>query len=262
MGTEAGREEQIDTDDSATWITILGSCVSRDTLETMPRDEYPIDGYYARYSLLSAGTDASPNLPEKFTTSSKFQLRNVMRDIKGNLLEELQDKRKSEVLLWDLVDERHGVYEFADGSIMTRSIDVINIPELAKAVENARHLKFGEDEHFFRWCGASSVFADALDAYGLRDKVLVVAADWAERDIEGKTTPWSMGTAAPQANQLFTRYYDRLEHLGFRVLRMHDLLADPGHRWGLAPFHYEPGVYAQIRAAIEALPQTSQKNLG
>lgn len=257
MGTEPGRTEQVDTDDSATWITILGSCVSRDTLETMPRDAFPIDGYYARYSLLSAGTDASPNLPAQFTTSSKFQLRNVMRDIKGNLLEELQGKTKSEVLLWDLVDERHGVYEFADGSVITRSIDVINIPELAEAVQQARHLKFGEDEHFYRWCGASSVFVDALDAFGLRDKVLVVATDWAEKDIDGNTTPWSMGTAAPQANQMFARYYDRLERLGLKVLRMHDLRADPGHRWGLAPFHYEPSVYARVREAIEAFPSAS-----
>ncbi|MFD2757250.1 DUF6270 domain-containing protein [Gulosibacter faecalis] len=254
MGTEPGRQEQVETDDSATWITILGSCVSRDTLETMPRDAYPIDGYYARYSLLSAGTDATPNIPEDFTTSSKFQRRNVVRDIKGNLLEELQAKTKSEVFLWDLVDERHGVYEFPDGTVITRSIDVINIPEIAEAVKGARHLEFGEDEHFYRWSGAAAMFADALDAFGLREKALVIATDWAEHDIEGNTTPWSMGKAAPQANRLFARYYDRLEQLGFRVLRMHNLLADPGHRWGLAPFHYEPSVYAKVRAAIESFP--------
>ncbi len=101
------------------------------------------------------------------------------------------------------------------------------------------------------------MFVDALDAFGLRDKTLVVATDWAEKDIDGNTTPWSMGTAAPQANQMFARYYDRLERLGLKVLRMHDLRADPGHRWGLAPFHYEPSVYARVREAIEAFPSAS-----
>lgn len=233
-------------------IGILGSCVSRDTLETMPRDAYPITTYVSRQSLLTAGSDASPNLPAKFTTSSKFQLRNVQRDIEGKQLQTLVEAGAPDVLLWDLIDERHGVFEFADGTIMTRSIDVLGIPELAEAAKQARLIEFGSDEHFLRWSGAAGVFADALGALGLRDRVLVVAIDWATADAEGTTTPWSMGKSAQQANGLFPRYYERLVQLGFSVLRITDAVADQEHRWGFAPFHYAPDVYAQVRAVIDA----------
>ncbi len=237
-------------------VTILGSCVSRDTLETMPRDKWPIDGYLARTSLISAGTDASANVPTELSGSSKFQLRNVWDDIRGELLPTLKRKTNSSVLLWDLVDERHGVFEFSDGSIMTRSIDALAIPELIAAAENARHIPFASDEHYWRWSGAAGMFVSALEALGLKDRTLVLAADWAERDTSGQTTPWSMGTAAPDANVKFARYYDRLEQLGLEVVRFTDTVADPEHRWGLAPFHYTGDTYAAIRTQIEAFVAT------
>lgn len=248
------------TGSTPAWVTILGSCVSRDTLETMPRTEWPIDGYYARTSLISVGTDASANVPAELTGSSKFQLRNVWNDIRGELLTTLQSKTNSSVLLWDLVDERHGVYEFPDGSIVTRSIDVLAIPELVEAVKSARHIPFGSDEHFWRWSGAAAMFVGALSAFGLKGRTLVLAADWAERDVAGNTTPWSMGTAAPEANRMFQRYYARLEQLGVRVVRFTDLVADPEHRWGLAPFHYTPSTYAEVRRVIEEFVTSTREH--
>ncbi len=235
----------------ATRIGILGSCVSRDTLETMPRPEYPITTYVSRQSLLTAGTDASPNLPATFTTSSKFQLRNVKRDIEGRQLRSVVEAGEPDVILWDLVDERHGVYEFPDGTIMTRSVDVLAIPDLQPALAKARHLPFGDDEHFLRWSGAAGSFIDALDALGWRDRVLVVSVPWAVHDAEGKPTPWSMGVNAHQANRAFGRYYDRLRSFGLPFVEVSDPVADPGHRWGLAPFHYTDAVYDQVHAAID-----------
>lgn len=233
-------------------ICILGSCVGRDTLETMDRDQYPITTYVSRHSLLSAGSDASPNLPATYKTSSKFQLRNVRRDVKGHLLRTIVEEGDADVLLWDLVDERHGVYEFADGSVMTRSIDVLGIPALQEAVEGARHVPFGSEEHFLRWVGAANLFLDALDVLGLRDRVLVIAVAWATHDLTGSLTPPSMGVRADEANRTFARYYDHLERQGLRVFHIEDPLADPEHRWGLAPFHYAPDVYARVHAAIDA----------
>lgn len=247
----AGKLDEAGSESTPTWVTILGSCVSRDTLETMPRNEWPIDGYLARTSLISAGTDASANVPEKLNGSSKFQLRNVWNDIRGDLVATLRGKTNSSVLLWDLVDERHGVYEFPDGAVITRSIDVLAIPELVEAVKNARHIEFGSDEHFWRWSGAAGMFVGALSAFGLKERTLVLAADWAEKDVAGNSTPWSMGKAAPEANRQFQRYYEHLEQLGLRVVRFQELTADPEHRWGLAPFHYTPETYAAIRSTIE-----------
>ena len=47
--------------------------------------------------------------------------------------------------MWDLADERHGVHLFEDGSIVTRSIDIVRQPEVLSVVEGARHIPFGED---------------------------------------------------------------------------------------------------------------------
>lgn len=240
-------------------IAIFGSCVSRDALETMDRSQYPITTYLSRQSLLTAGTDASANLPATWNASSNFQRRNVDRDISGKQLVTLVEAGEPDVLLWDLVDERHGVWQFEDGSMLTRSIDVMNIPELHEATTSARLIPFGSDEHFLRWSGAASSFVDALEVIGWRDRVLVVAADWAEVDTAGEATPWSMGVRAADANKLFARYYDRLEELGLPVLRIQQTIADPKHRWGLAPFHYVPEVYEQIHRGIIELVGKDEK---
>lgn len=233
-------------------VGILGSCVSRDTLETMPRSAYPITTYVSRQSLLTAGSDASQNLPQDFTTSSKFQLRNVMRDVQGRQLSSLVEAGEPDVILWDLVDERHGVYEFPDGSILTRSVDVLGIPELQPALERARHIPFGGDEHFLRWSGAASSFVDAVDALGWRDRLVVLRVAWATHDAQGKATPWSMGTSADEANASFARYYRRLEQLRLPFITVDDPVADEEHRWGFAPFHYSPTVYHRIHEAVDA----------
>lgn len=249
---EAGdtREEVAEASKPIT-VSILGSCVSRDTLETMDRADYPILAYVSRQSLLTAGTDASANLPEQYTTSHKFQLRNVKRDIEGQQLEILAGGGAPDVLLWDLVDERHGIYEFADGSVLTRSIDILGIPEFEAPTGRARHIPFGSAEHFERWTIAADAFVNELQKQGLRDRVLVLAVNWAQFDVEGSPTPLSMGKSAGQANSQFARYYAHLEALGLPIVRITDAVADPDHRWGLAPFHYTPDIYVRIHAAID-----------
>ncbi|MGO1544809.1 MAG: DUF6270 domain-containing protein [Gulosibacter sp.] len=232
-------------------VTIFGSCVSRDTLETMDRTVYPILAYVSRQSLLTAGTDASAHLPEHYTTSNRFQLRNVRRDIEGHQLDTIVAAGEPEVLLWDLVDERHGIFEFGDGAVITRSVDVLGVPEFSEATEAARVVRFGSDEHFNRWTDAAQIFLSELDALGYRDRVLVLAVNWAAVDVEGMPTPLSMGKSSGQANSMFARYYAYLEELGLPVFRIDDAVADPDHRWGPAPFHYTSDVYARIHEAID-----------
>lgn len=235
-------------------IAIYGSCVSRDTLSTMDPSAYGVVTYIARQSLLSAGWDASTHLPTDFAVSSNFQRRNIDADIRGGLLSALPSPAAADLLVWDLVDERHGVFVFPDGSVVTRSIDLLMVEALKEATASARYLPFGSDEHFTRWSGAASMFVHALHTLGWGGRILVVAVPWATHDDTGEPTPSSMGISAKDANAAYARYYAHVDALGLPLLRVStaDAVAATKHRWGIAPFHYAPEVYEQINEGIAA----------
>jgi hypothetical protein len=158
------------------------------------------------------------------------------------------------VLLWDLADERHGVHLFEDGTVVTRSIDNVRHPEVVAALEPARHLPFGTDEHFRLWSAQAEHMRELLTGLGLFEKTIVLQVPWALITVEGSPTPWSMGTSAKDANAAYLRYYERLRELGFTLIELQPLgvLADPEHRWGLAPFHYVQDVYEEIAQRVLA----------
>lgn len=233
-------------------IAIVGSCVSRDTVEARPPESYQLLRYIARNSSISVGSDASSHLPDALEMDSPFQQRQLELDAHGELWGELALLGPDvDVLLWDLCDERHGVVRFDDGSYLTRSIDILSNPTLVATLDPGEHITFGSDRHFHMWELATDRFVGFLRDQGLLDRTLVLATDWAERTTQGKTTPWSMGTKPRKANVAFARYYDHLRSLGLTLVHVDQPLADPEHRWGLAAFHYTPAVYAQMNAAID-----------
>ncbi|KAA6434879.1 hypothetical protein FQ330_03665 [Agrococcus sediminis] len=230
-------------------ILVYGSCVARDTVEFAASDTVDLRGYIARQSLISAGNDASTHLPEHMTVSSKFQERMIRADFSGGLFSRLETLAADvDVLLWDLADERHGVYRFADGTVATRSIDTIRIPELEERFAEAEHIEFGTDEHFAIWSWHVHDFVQRLRALDLFVRTVVLEVPWAVLTTEGKPSPWSMGVRAAEANKRYRPYYDHLRSLGFRMVELPEevVLADPEHKWGLAPFHYTPAVYREV----------------
>ncbi|WP_413316668.1 DUF6270 domain-containing protein [Agrococcus sp. 1P02AA] len=237
------------SEDRAARVLVYGSCVARDTIEFAPRDSVDLRGYIARQSLLSAGSDASSHLPVDLGIASKFQERMIRADFAGTLHDRLdQHADDIDVLLWDLADERHGVHRFADGTFVTRSIDTIRAERVAQLLDEAEHLPFGSDEHFELWSERARQMHAMLSERGLLERTAVLQVPWAIRTTEGKPTPWSMGVRAADANERYLRYYDALRQQGFPMveLSVNDVLADPSHRWGLAPFHYMPAVYGEV----------------
>lgn len=230
-------------------VLVYGSCVARDTVEFAAADSVDLRGYVARQSLISVNDDASVHLPEALEIESKFQERMIRADFAGNLLSRLSDMAgEIDVLLWDLADERHGVHRFADGTIVTRSIDTIRAESVAAVLEATEHIPFGSDEHFALWRAQVDTFDERLRELSLFDRTVVLDVPWALRTTEGKTTPWSMGVRAGDANKHYQRYYDYLRQTGHHMVELpaEIVLADPDHRWGLAPFHYTPEVYREV----------------
>jgi len=236
-------------------VTVYGSCVARDTMDLAGSEHFEVVAYIARQSLLSADHDASPRFPADVEIDSDFQRRMMSGDFAGDLDQRLADAaEQTDVVLWDLADERHGVHVFDDGAVVTRSIDLVRAPEVLAAVEQARHVPFGTDEHFALWAPRAEQLRERLVELGLFDRSLVLQVPWALVTVNGKHTPQSMGTTAMEANEAYRRYYEHLHGLGFRILELQPLgvLADPAHRWGLAPFHYTQDVYEEIVGRILA----------
>ena len=235
--------------DGAARVLVYGSCVARDTLEFAASGSVELKGYVARQSLISADSDALPHLPEQLSVSSKFQERMIRADFEGGLFSRLETLAPDvDVLLWDLADERHGVYRFSDGAVVTRSIDNIRMPELDERFAEAEHIPFGTPEHFAIWRDRLAAFEERLRSLDLFERTVVLEVPWAVLTTEGKPSPWSMGVRAKDANQRYEPYYDLVRDRGFRMVRLPQevVLADPQHRWGLAPFHYTPAVYREV----------------
>lgn len=228
---------------------IFGGCVSRDAVEFADDNTYDLLRYIARHSLLSAGSDATANLPA-FRLDSNFQQRMLEFDVRGRLLETLNQQEDVDLFIWDLNVERSGVVEFPDGSLVTNSYELRSVADIKTALKRGRHIKFGSFEHRARWMGAASMFVAAAQEIGMRDKMIVLSADWAEHDSQGRPTGRLGGKSAREHNRLFSHYYRHLENLGLPVQRFKDVVADPEHKWGRGPFHYTSKTYRDINRKI------------
>lgn len=234
-------------------VTVYGSCVARDTVGLASGDRFALVEYVARQSLLSADSDASAHFPQDVDIESPFQERMMSGDFAGNVVARIEGAAaETEALLWDLTDERHGVHLFDDGSVITRSIDLIRQEQVLAIAEQGRHIPFGVDEHYEAWAARADVFADRLRQMGLFERTIVLQVPWALVTSEGRPTPWSMGWRARDANEAYRRYYEHLRGLGLTVIELQPLavLADPEHQWGLAPFHYTQETYDEVARQI------------
>lgn len=236
-------------------IFVYGSCVSRDTLEFLPPQSFTLVDYLARYSLLSEDTDASYKLPTDLEVPSGFQARMIRRDWAGGMLAELAGRASSiDILLWDLIDERHGIHWFPSGEVITRSVDLLGSAPASSLLLPEARITFGSDTHFEGWAERAREFVAFLKEIGLLEKTRLIRVDWAETSVDGSEVPWSMGISAQDANSRYLRYYELLESLGVPEIRVPAEItkADPAHKWGLAPFHYAPEAYEYIGGELIA----------
>lgn len=232
-------------------VGIYGSCVSRDTFRILEPEGYALKLYVARHSVISMDTDARGRYPADLEVESPFQRTQIETDAAGAMWGRIQRvTKKLDVLLWDLVDERHGCVRFSDGTYVTRSVDMLSRPSLAKLLEAGELLSFGSDRHFFTWQLAADRFVERLREVGLLERTLLVAVPWAESLVDGSPAPTSMGVKASAANAAYARYYAHLHSLGVSSVTSENPRGDAQHVWGAAPFHYERSVYEDIHAGL------------
>lgn len=234
---------------------IYGSCVSRDTFEFLIPGGYELLGYIARQSLISAATPpSSVPLPE-VEVSSAFQQRMLIGDWESNLLPTLTAYAEwTDLLLWDLCDERLGIRRWEAGTV-TRSVDSISVGLDEELAQTTQLIRLGDPMHLASYTEALRVFHDLLSQVGLLDRTVLVAPPWASMTQDGAPTPPSYGLPPDEANAFFKRYEAAArEILGVPVVSIpaETARADSDHRWGIAPFHYSKDVYRTLAGDIEA----------
>ena len=233
---------------SKTRVFIYGSCVSRDTFEHLDPEQFELVEYVARQSVLSATTRPVEMLPPP-TLESRFQQRMVNGDFTSNLRPLLSQRAgEIDVLLVDLTDERLGVYLLPDGTVVTRTVELIESGAEQSLPQGARHVAFGTQQHFEYWSGAIRALGDTIRNTLPQVAVAILDIPWAEWSENGQQTPDSFGVGAARANPVFRSYVDvATQALGAHIVALDpsEVMSGPHHPWGEAPFHYAENVYLE-----------------
>lgn len=234
---------------TSTRVFIYGSCVSRDTFEHLDPEQFSLVHYVARQSALSA-TTRPVELMAPPSAASRFQQRMLEGDFRSTLRPLLQQHaNETDVLLVDLTDERLGVYLLPDGTVVTRSVELIESGAEQSLPAGTHYVQFGTQQHFEFWSGAIQALGDTIRQTMPHASVALLNVPWAEWSESGAPTPDSFGVTAAQANPVFDSYAEIAgEALGAHVITLDpaDVVSGPHHPWGDAPFHYAERVYLDI----------------
>jgi hypothetical protein len=259
MSERAHAPETRAIDEVSTFI--WGSCVSRDTFGFLP-EQFTLNRYVARQSLISAGSDASSIRPQLTELSSSFQQRMVRGDLAGDLYSALRlQGPQTDVVLIDLVDERGGVIRFEAG-YATKLSEFWGAGG-REASRNAKQIPFGTDEHFALWAEGARRFVGALRDAELLPHTLVLHAPWATHYDTGEELEVPEWMTRPEvANAQYRRYVDLLRLSGLKVAELPAELTRTSrdHQWGASPFHYQASAYEFFAREIEALAASTAEN--
>lgn len=236
-----------------TQVSIFGSCVSRDTVAALDQEVLSLQRYIARQSLISA-FGAPVNIAVDISAlSSAFQRRMVRGDLDSSFSVELPKiAEDSEILLWDLVDERFGVYQLASGAHVTRSLELINSGVDTILQREARFIPFGSDEHLSRWSDAFQNFTALAETLDLTRRTKLLVLPWANRDNAGRKLRTHNGLKPSRVEKIFERYYAVAQkHITIvRPTFRSRPLSPHNHRWGAAAYHYHESVYRSAASCL------------
>ncbi|BAW93534.1 hypothetical protein CHIBA101_1696 [Actinomyces sp. Chiba101] len=240
-------------------LAILGSCVGRDSAAVLQERGWRVARYVARQSIISTGNAVDVRAIDADALESAFARRCFASDAAGDAEAQLAGlAATTDVLLWDLTDERLGVIEASPGHWLTRSTEGLTASlRLGRDFYGplgGRLVELGTDEHQELFAAALPRLGAMLERVGLLERTILLQAPWAARTAQGRSTVRSWGMSALGANWAMIDYYERAHELGTRVLQVPDelVVADDAHRWGAAPFHYIGAFYDWVADGVEA----------
>lgn len=220
--------------------SLLGSCVTRDAadLGSSPLSR-PVT-FFSRTKLQSL-VSTPTTIPEDFALTSAFQTRVVVEDHTKSALPVLA--ALDHALVIDLIDERHNLLDSGSG-LVTESL-YLQQSTLRSELPYKRVPEDSDLEPGGPFARATRQLADRLAGV---PRIIIHEALWATTARDGSALP--NAGASNRRNAWLQRAYELLRDAFPGAVRVVPdpgvVLADPGHRWGLAPFHYVPEYYNDV----------------
>lgn len=239
-------------------VFVYGSCTTRDGVDYWDEYGLELDGYVARQSLVSGYAPTSQKRFDMRGISSSFVRRMIANDAAGTAPQKaLEAVRNGKIVIWDLTDERGGVFEIPQGGLVSGVAQASGVKFVGMKL--GPRIAFGSEAFHELWIRAAQKFAADLVAERLLDNVIVNATPWATLFEDGTPGPRSVPEAVA-FNAGLARMTQELESLGFKIARPHPdrVRAAHTHKWGQAAFHYTPDTY---RAALEAIMEVGEMDV-
>ncbi len=248
-------------------IAVIGSCITRDLWPL--RDQAPANLLYvSRTSLPSLLSSPVAGIEAPVLDHTRFQRLAVEADLAKTGLAAVVAHRPTH-LIFDFIDERFDLLGLPEGQIVTHSWELesggwLNAPAFAEHRAISR-LSVACDR---LWRSALDQLVPLLNLGALSQaQIILHSARWAERQLgeDGAEAPivdppyiWDgRPTSLAAHNQLLAQYeaafLAAVPRARMIAAAPENRLADPGHRWGLSPFHYVPAYYDDIRRELAAL---------
>lgn len=218
-------------------LFILGSCVSRDMLDSVP-DQFELVSYLARTSMASIGMPPVDDREAREAVgrlASPFQQRMLFNDLDKTTLQKITET-EHDILLVDFVDERFKLV-LVDVTCFSLSSEL----EKSGFSPGDRVALEPDSEAFLDLWMAG--MRRLIAAVGTK-KLVLNKAFWAERLPDGQEAPY-IGWVR-RNNALLLRLYECVErhwHLRSIDYPPELLVSDPHHRWGSAPYHFGEAFY-------------------
>lgn len=229
-------------------VFVYGGGPARDLIAHDPAGTLRANHFVSRQSLISAMSRAS-RARIASTTISSAEERLVSNDISGSLPDDTTSRAGgTDVLLWDLFDERFGVDILSDGTYLTRSPERIKHVRISDGQH--RHISFGTDEHYEIWRAAADRYVQLLTDNGLLSRTYVLDIRWAALDETGADAELPFGLKSYEANSAFAPYLSHLQAAGVNVLTHTDTWTSSAHKWGAAPYNFHDEVYRAVAAKL------------
>jgi acetyltransferase-like isoleucine patch superfamily enzyme len=236
-----------------TRVFVYGSLVGREVFERLDPGQFVLSQFVARQSILSGYSRPVTLLPPP-PLESRFQQRMIRGDFESDLQNVLAaSAEETDLVLLDLNDECLGAFLLPDGSVITRTPDLVSSGTEQHLPEGSHYLALGDQLHFEYWSTAVEWLGDLLRRYVPRARVVLIDIPWAERTDDGQLTPPIFGMSAWDANAALRPYVEQAARaLAAEVVTLpaHQVAAASSSPWGVSPIHYGEPVWQAVATSV------------
>lgn len=205
-------------------VSILGSCVTRDTAEYWPPG-WNLLSYHARHPLGSFPYPSELTDADVHAQPKGWRRVQHVNDITSATVDVLV-QQEPDLILWDLADERLGVHQRPDGGWAA-----------------GEGVPYWTEQYKSMWADGVALFMEAADGI----PVVLNAAEW-DRSSRKSTTFHQWQAWAVQVASSY----------GVAVAVTDGTRSGPEHRWGDAPFHMRPFDYRRMVVNMQAALEREQ----